>query len=55
MFPFALTAPGRFQLRLSAMSLPKMLKESPRIWRGHTPRTRMLDLQCKKAEVKFDR
>jgi diacylglycerol kinase family enzyme len=55
MFPFARKVPGRFQLRLSAMSLPKMLTEFPRIWRGHTPRTGVLDFHCDKIEVKFDR
>jgi diacylglycerol kinase family enzyme len=55
MFPFARKAPGRFQLRLSAMSLPKMLTQFPRIWRGHTPRGGLLDFHCEKIEVRFDR
>ena len=55
MFPFARKAPSRFQLRLSAMSLPKMLTQFPRIWRGHTPRTGMLDFHCEKIEITFDR
>src|SRR5229473_3505676 len=42
MFPFARKSSGRFQLRISAMSLPKMLAQFPRIWRGHTPRSGLL-------------
>jgi diacylglycerol kinase family enzyme len=55
MFPFARKAPGRFQLRLSAMSLPKMLTQFPRIWRGYTPRSGMLDFHCEKVQITFDR
>src|SRR6266446_4811332 len=55
MFPFALKAPGRFQLRLSAMSLPKMLAQFPRIWRGHTPHAGLLDFHCDKIQITFDR
>jgi diacylglycerol kinase family enzyme len=55
MFPFARRVPGRFQLRLSAMSLPKMLTQFPRVWRGHTPRSGMLDFHCEKVQVTFDR
>ena len=55
MFPFARKEQGRFQLRLSAMSLPKMLAQFPRIWRGHTPGSGMLDFHCEKIEVTFDR
>jgi len=54
-FPFALKAPGRFQLRLSAMGVPKILAHLPRLWRGQTPRTGMLDFQCDKVQVSFDR
>src|SRR5437870_1647488 len=46
MFPFARRLPGRFQLRISAMSLPKMLAQFPRIWHGHTPRSGVLDFHC---------
>jgi len=55
MFPYACRSPGRFQLRLSAMSLPKMLTEFPRIWRGHAPRGGLLDFQCDKVQITFDR
>ncbi|HEX9575169.1 MAG TPA: diacylglycerol kinase, partial [Myxococcales bacterium] len=55
MFPFARKSPGRFQLRISAMSLPKMLAQFPRIWRGHTPRSGLLDFHCDKVQITFDR
>src|SRR6266851_4987790 len=55
MFPHARKWPGRFQLRLSAMSLPKMLAQFPRIWRGHTPRSGLLDFHCDKVQITFDR
>ena len=55
MFPFARKSPGRFQLRISAMSLPKMLAQFPRIWRGHTPGSGVLDFHCDKVQVTFDR
>ena len=55
MFPYALKSPGRFQLRISAMSLPKMLAHFPRIWRGHTPRSGVLDFHCDKVQIRFDR
>src|SRR5437763_1951017 len=56
MFPFARRLPGRFQLRISAMSLPKMLAQFPRIWRGHTPRGGgLLDFHCDKVRISFDR
>ena len=55
MFPHARKWPGRFQLRISAMSLPKMLAQFPRIWRGHTPRSGLLDFHCDKVQITFDR
>ncbi len=55
MFPHARKSPGRFQLRISAMSLPKMLAQFPRIWRGHTPRSGLLDFHCDKVQITFDR
>jgi diacylglycerol kinase family enzyme len=55
MFPFALKAPGRFQLRLSAMGLVKMLTQASRMWRGQTPRTGVLDFQCERVRISFDR
>jgi len=55
MFPFARKAPGRFQLRISTMGLPRMLAQFPRIWRGHTPRGGLLDFHCDKVQIAFDR
>ena len=55
MFPFARKSSGRFQLRISAMSLPKMLAQFPRIWRGHTPRSGILDFHCDRVQITFDR
>ena len=54
-FPHALRAPGRFQLRLTAMGVPKILANLRRIWKGGTPRTGILDFHCDKVLVKFDR
>lgn len=55
MFPFARKTPGQFQLRLSAMSLPKILTQFPRIWRGYTPRSGLLDFHSEKVQITFDR
>jgi diacylglycerol kinase family enzyme len=55
MFPFARKAAGRFQLRLSAMGLAKMLAHAPRMWRGQTPRSGVLDFQCERVRISFDR
>ena len=54
-FPFALRAPGQFQLRLSSMTLPEMLTQAPRIWRGLTPRKGIADFLCDSVHVEFDR
>ena len=54
-FPHALRSPGAFQLRLTAMSAPKILANLRTIWRGETPRTGILDFSCDKVLVKFDR
>ncbi|HXN54706.1 MAG TPA: diacylglycerol kinase family protein [Myxococcales bacterium] len=53
-FPHALRAPGRFQLRLTALSIPRLLASVPAIWRGQTP-SGLLDFQCEKAAIRFDR
>ena len=37
------------------MSLPKMLAQFPRIWRGHTPRSGVLDFDCDEVRITFDR
>jgi diacylglycerol kinase family enzyme len=32
-----------------------MLTQFPRIWRGHTPPSGLLDFHCEKVQVTFDR
>lgn len=54
-FPFALRNPGTFQLRLTAMGVPWILKNLPQIWRGQTPPAGMLDFACDKVAIRFDR
>jgi diacylglycerol kinase family enzyme len=54
-FPFALKNPGRFQLRLTAMGVPWVLRNLPQIWRGQTPPSGLLDFNCEKVSIKFDR
>jgi diacylglycerol kinase family enzyme len=54
-FPFALRAPGRFQLRLSSMSIPQTLLHAPGIWRGQTPRKGVTDFLCERVHIRFDR
>lgn len=54
-FPHALQAPGRFQLRLTAMSVPKILANLRTIWKGGTPPTGILDFHCEKVLIRFDR
>jgi diacylglycerol kinase family enzyme len=54
-FPHALKSPGQFQLRLTAMSVPKTLANLHMIWKGGTPRTGVIDFHCDKVLVRFDR
>ena len=54
-FPFALRNAGRFQLRLTAMGVPWVLRNLPQIWRGQTPPSGLLDFSCEKVSIKFDR
>ncbi len=54
-FPWALRAPGRFQLRLTAISVPTILANLRTLWRGGTPPEGVLDFHCEKALIKFDR
>ncbi len=54
-FPHALRAPGRFQLRLTAMSVAKILGNLRTLWKGGTPRTGILDFHCDKVLIRFDR
>ncbi len=53
-FPHALRAPGRFQLRLTAITVPRILGNLRKIWKGGTP-DGILDFHCDKVLVKFDR
>jgi diacylglycerol kinase family enzyme len=54
-FPFALRSPGRFQLRLSSMTVAQMVTQAPRIWKGITPRKGVADFLCDRVHVRFDR
>ena len=54
-FPHALRVPGTFQLRVTAMSVAKILGNLRTIWKGGTPRTGILDFQCEKVRIRFDR
>ena len=53
-FPHALRSPGRFQLRLTAISVPTILANLRTIWRGGTPRG-VLDFHAERVQIKFDR
>lgn len=54
-FPHALRSPGRFQLRITAMSVPKILGNLRKLWRGQTPKTGLHDFTCDKVQITFDR
>ena len=54
MFPHALRAPGRFQLRVTAIGVPKILANLRKIWKGGTP-TGILDFHCEKVLVRWSR
>ena len=54
-FPHALLAPGRFQLRLTSMSVARILGNLRTIWKGGTPRTGLVDFHCDKVLIRFDR
>jgi diacylglycerol kinase family enzyme len=54
-FPHALRGPGRFQLRLTAIGIPKILANLRTLWRGGPPPSGILDFQCDKVLIKFDR
>lgn len=54
-FPHALKAPGRMQLRLTAMSVPEIFRNLPAIWKGRTPSSSLLDFQVDKVRMTFDR
>jgi diacylglycerol kinase family enzyme len=54
-FPYALQAPGKFQLRLAALSVPKILANLRTLWRGGPPPKGILDFHCDKVLIRFDR
>jgi diacylglycerol kinase family enzyme len=54
-FPYALRAPGRFQLRLTALSVPKILSNLRTLWRGGPAPAGVLDFYCDRVLIKFDR
>ncbi|HTO96677.1 MAG TPA: diacylglycerol kinase family protein [Myxococcales bacterium] len=54
-FPFALRAPGRFQLRLTAIGVPKVLANLRTLWRGGPPPKGILDFHCDQVLIRFDR
>jgi diacylglycerol kinase family enzyme len=55
MFPHALRAPGRFQLRLTAIGVPKVLANLRSLWRGGPAPSGVLDFHCDKVLIRFDR
>jgi len=55
MFPHALRAPGRFQLRLTAIGVPKVLANLRTLWRGGRPPAGVHDFECDKVLIRFDR
>ena len=54
-FPHALSSPGKFQLRLTAISVPKILKNLRTLWNGGTTPPGVVDFHCDRVLIKFDR
>jgi diacylglycerol kinase family enzyme len=54
-FPHALRAPGRFQLRVTAIGVPKILANLRTLWRGGPAPAGILDFHCDKIAIRFDR
>lgn len=54
-FPYATHAPGRFQLRLTAIGVPTILGNLRSLWRGGTPPKGVFDFHCEKVQIRFDR
>ena len=54
-FPWATKAPGMFQLRLTAISVPTILANLKTLWRGGPPPAGIHDFHCEKVLIKFDR
>src|SRR2546425_278006 len=53
-FPYALRAPGRFQLRLTAIGVPKILSNLRTLWRGGPPPSGIFDFHFDKVSLPFD-
>jgi diacylglycerol kinase family enzyme len=53
-FPHALRSPGRMHLRVTAMTVPEILRNLGAIWKGRTP-AGMLDFHVDKVAMRFDR
>jgi diacylglycerol kinase family enzyme len=54
-FPHALRAPGRFQLRLTALSVPRIVANLRTLWRGGPAPSGVYDFHCDKVLIRFDR
>ena len=54
-FPWATSAPGKFQLRLTAISVPTILANLRTLWTGGPPPKGVHDFHCDKVQIKFDR
>ena len=55
MFPYATQVPGKFQLRLTAISVPTILGNLRGLWKGAPPPKGVFDFHCDKVLIKFDR
>ena len=53
-FPHALKAPGKMHLRVTANTVPEILRHLPAIWKGRTP-AGILDFHAEKVHLSFDR
>ncbi|MCA1829011.1 MAG: diacylglycerol kinase family protein [Myxococcales bacterium] len=54
-FPYAMQAPGKFQLRLTAISVPTILANLRTLWKGGPPPKGIHDFHCDKVLIRFDR
>jgi diacylglycerol kinase family enzyme len=54
-FPHARKAPGMFQLRLTAISVGRILRNVRNFWRGGPPPDGVLDFHAERVLIKFDR
>jgi diacylglycerol kinase family enzyme len=54
-FPHALRSPGKFQLRLTAMSVPRILANLRTLWTGGPAPKGVHDFHCEKVLIRFDR